>query len=180
MTSTEQARLREELFGEVCAQGLRFGLGDERLSHRRVIPRNDTWLIKMLCTSAVFDESRLERVETVCTAFIAAVRERRAERTLGKTGRGALSVRRLVGKRRNYDADPDTEMTDRPPGVDHPRMFVKGRTPVAYLADPYHIDEKEAREMADFAERWGLKFTNSGTPGLHYPGHVVSVLWKKK
>jgi hypothetical protein len=68
------------------------------------------------------------------------------------------------------------------PGDDHVTMWSKFTDPpprrvAIWVSQPCSLSSKTLREMADFADAWGLIYTISTWPAWHCPGSVLFVEW---
>ncbi len=80
---------------------------------------------------------------------------------------------RLLG-RRSRGSCPD-----RLPGDDHVSLWLRERTPEAYVSQPYGLSSDVVAEMLRAAELYGLKFTISTWPAWWNPGAVLFVEWRR-
>jgi hypothetical protein len=68
---------------------------------------------------------------------------------------------------------------DRLPGDDHVSLWLRDRTPEAYVSQPYGLSSDVVTEMLRAAEYYGLKFTISTWPAWWNPGAVIFVEWRR-
>jgi hypothetical protein len=81
------------------------------------------------------------------------------------------------------DDDPAAAF-DRLPGHDHVTIWRRRyETPPAisiWVSQPYNLDFGTVREMVRYADKFGLEFAISTSPGWHYPGRVLFVEWRRR
>lgn len=101
-----------------------------------------------------------------------------AQREGVKESTGHVCVARLLGKRcRMSSSTPRRGEVPpcRPPGADHPKLWLRNGKPAIYTFEPYVMELNTLRELVNFCDRWGLDLEIRGWPGAHFPGHVVWV-----
>lgn len=68
----------------------------------------------------------------------------------------------------------------RPPGDDHGTLFVRGKTVVAYISEPYQVSSSTAKKIVEFCELYQLEFEITSL-STWYPGQTLAVLyWRRE
>jgi hypothetical protein len=49
-----------------------------------------------------------------------------------------------------------------------------------WLSQPYGITQNDARKLNEDAEKYGLEFMIDAWPSWHFPGRVLTIIWKRK
>jgi len=65
------------------------------------------------------------------------------------------------------------------PGDDHCSLWVRGKRPMAWVSQPYHLYPDTLRAMLAAADKYGLDFTVT-TGSWWYPGRTLFVEWHRK
>lgn len=99
-----------------------------------------------------------------------------------RLSQGHACIARLLGKRCPWTLQhvPPGHPPCQPPGVDHPRFWVKDGKPYAFTFEPYVLNLRTLRKLVDFCEQWGLDLTIEGWPTGHFPGATVWVELRPK
>jgi len=86
-------------------------------------------------------------------------------------------VARLLGKRCPWSLrEPKPGHPPcRPPGADHPLLWLRNGKPAVYTFEPYGMSLDTLRELVAFCDRWGLDLHISGWPAGWFPGATVWV-----
>ena len=89
-------------------------------------------------------------------------------------------IARLVRKRCQAFPWPNSNdyMPCYPPGADHSFLTLLGRRADSFITHPYSLDTDTLKQMAAFAEKWGIEVTIDGF-SWHFPGRTVRVIWRR-
>ena len=141
------------------------------------------------------DENLSSDQRDICEAQEAGSRGlsrlRRAQKRLQEQWSAQLDVKLYPGTRirwwnisgsvspvGTHGRQPPEGWPTQPPAWDHPEIWVRGKTPIVAVSQPYPwLLNKHIEDFNEFAESYGLKFKISNYPSWHYPGHCWFVEW---
>ena len=65
-------------------------------------------------------------------------------------------------------------------GLDHVSCWNKDGKPYCLVSQPYGLSTEALKNMLTTADILGLEIDISSHPSWHYPGAVLTVIWKKR
>ncbi len=94
---------------------------------------------------------------------------------------GTVYLGRLFGKRCRHVGESDAT-PNIPPGNEHPSLWARGGSPVAYVFQPYkaNLTAEVLERLAEFCQGYGLVFSVSEGESFHYPGRTALVMIERK
>lgn len=86
-----------------------------------------------------------------------------------------------VSPRGTYGQAPPEGWPEEPPAWDHSSIWVRGKTPLVAVSQPYPWKlNEDIEDLDEFADCYGLNFRISNYPSWHYPGRCWFVEWYRK
>lgn len=130
----------------------------------------------------LLSEEGMENTNDVYAAVTAKARENAFAQRYGLTRcYGTVCLGRLFRKRCQHIGESDG-MPHTPPGNEHPSLWARDGSPVAYVFQPYKdaLTADLLERLAEFCQEYGLAFTVSESESFHYPNRTTLVMIARK
>lgn len=136
----------------------------------------------VLALSRLIEAEGIDQTERASAEALSEPLLEQWKKTIGATrSQGQPCLNRLLGGRHQEHWNSDRVCHPcRIPISDHTTSWIKNGKPVCILSQPYSLSTENMREIVATCEEWDLSVTVRTGPGFHFPGRILSVLWKHK
>lgn len=157
---------------------------DESLEQHRGV-------VRALSSVVGDDILRVENADRIYAEAVHEQKERYLAAYLGGAKRSPTlhpCITRIIGRRCRiarlrrraswYD-DIEDGPPCRPPGDDHPSVWVRDGRAVAYVSQPYHLHHESLADIVSFCRQWGLRADIVASPSPHFPGQTITIVYQR-